>query len=61
MEHEGDDNTNCGWYTWNNPQRIGKGKLGNKITNGDDPNNSIMIAEYWEESKSLRFQWKIIS
>ena len=43
MEHEGDDDTICNWCTWNNPQRIGKGtgKLENKNTNGDHPDNSI--------------------
>ena len=31
MEHEGDGDTNCGWGTRDNPQRIRKrtGKLGN--------------------------------
>ena len=24
MEHEDDGDTNCGWCTWNNPQRIGE-------------------------------------
>ena len=24
MEYEGDGDTNCGWCTWDNPQRIGK-------------------------------------
>ena len=25
MEHEGDGDTNCGWCTWDNPQKTGKG------------------------------------
>ena len=25
MEHEGDLDTNCNWWTWNNSQRIDKG------------------------------------
>ena len=28
MEHEGDSDTNCNWYTWNNFQRNGKGNGG---------------------------------
>ena len=38
MEHKGDDDTNCNWCTWNNPQRIGigTGRLGNKRTRGDN-------------------------
>ena len=44
MEHESDGDTNCNWCTWNNPQKIGKevGRLGNKRTNGDNPNFSIV-------------------
>ena len=44
MEHEGDSNTNCNWYTWNNPQKIGKrtGKLGNKRTSRDHPDYSVI-------------------
>ena len=36
MEHKG---TNCGWYTWNNPQSIDKGarRLKNKKTGEDHP------------------------
>ena len=43
MEHEGDDETNCSWCTWNNPQRIGKGtgKFGNKRKSRDHPDYSI--------------------
>ena len=44
MEHEGDGDSNCNWCIWYNPQRIGKGtrRLGNKRTNGDHPNYSII-------------------
>ena len=44
MEHEDDGDTNCGWCTWNNPQGIGKetGRLGNKRTNGEYPDNRIL-------------------
>ena len=44
MEHEGDCDTNCNWYTRNNPQRIGKGsgKHGNKRTSREHPNSSII-------------------
>ena len=43
MVHNCDGDTNCGWCTWNNPQRIGKGtgRLGNKRTSGDHPNYII--------------------
>ena len=48
MEHEGNDDTNCGWCTWDNPQRIGKGtgRLGNKRTSRDHPGNSIIKIGY---------------
>ena len=36
-EHEGDNDTNCNWFTWNNPQN-----LGNKKTSRDYPDNSII-------------------
>ena len=44
MEYEGDVGTNCYWCIWTNPQRIGKGsgRLGNKRTNRDHPNYSII-------------------
>ena len=44
MGHENDCDTNCNWWTRNNPQRIGKGigKLGNKRKRGDDLNNNIV-------------------
>ena len=34
LEHEGDNDTNYNWCTWNDPQRIGKGtgRLGNKTS-----------------------------
>ena len=43
MEHEGDDDTNCGWYTWDNPKRIGKEteRLRNRRISKDHPNYSI--------------------
>ena len=43
-KHEGDDDTNCGWYTWDNPKRIGKetGRLGNKRASRDHPDYSII-------------------
>ena len=53
MEYEGDDDTNCGWCTWGNPKRIGKGtgRLGNKRTSGDHPNYSIIkIGQNTEKS-----------
>ena len=40
MEHEGDNDTNCNWDTWNNSQRIGKTteKLGNESGDHTDYN-----------------------
>ena len=44
MEHESDSNTNCNWQAQYSHQRIGTGtgRLGNKRTSGDYPNNSIV-------------------
>ena len=44
MEREGVGDSSCGWCTWNNPQRIGKGtgRLGNKRTIGEYPDYSII-------------------
>ena len=44
MKHEIDGDTNYGWCTWNNHQRINKGtgKLGNKRTRGDYLDYSII-------------------
>ena len=44
MEYESDSDTNCNWGTWNNSQRIGKGieRFGNKRTNGNHPDYSII-------------------
>ena len=44
MDHEGDGDTNYNWYAWYSHQRIhtGTGSLGNKMTSGDHPNNSII-------------------
>ena len=53
MKHEDDGGTSCNWCTWNNPQRIAKGttRVGNKRTNGDHPNYSIiMIGQNTEKS-----------
>ena len=43
-KHKGDGDTYCGWSTWHNPQRIGKGtrRLGNKRTSTDHPDYSII-------------------
>ena len=53
MEHESDGDTNCNWYVWYSHQRIdeGTGGLGNKRTNGDHPNDSIIkIGQNTEKS-----------
>ena len=55
MEHEGDYDTNCGWCTLSNPQRIGKetGRLGNKRTIEDDTDYSITkIGKYKTQQNS---------
>ena len=53
MEHEGDGETICGWWTWNNSQRIGTetGGLGKKRTSSDHSNYSIIkIGQNTEKS-----------
>ena len=44
MEHERDVHINSNWCVWYNPQRIGKGngRLRNKRSSGDHPNDSII-------------------
>ena len=44
MKHKDDGDTDCNWYTRNNPQRLGKGtrRFTNKKTSGDDPDYSIV-------------------
>ena len=51
MEQEGDGDTNCGWRTCDNPQRIGKGTgiLINKRTSGAYLDYYWDRPEYWEE------------
>ena len=48
MEHESDGDTNCNWCVRYNQQSIGTGTegLGNKRTNREDPNNSIVEIGY---------------
>ena len=45
IEQESVYDTHCNWQARNNPQGIGRGtgKLGNKKTKGDHPDNSIII------------------
>ena len=53
MEHEGDGDTNCNWYTWNNPQMIGKGagRVGNQRMSQDYLNYGIIkIGKNTEEN-----------
>ena len=53
MEYDGDDDTNRGLCTWDNPQRICKeiGRLGNKKTSTENPEYSmIKIGHNTEES-----------
>ena len=63
MEHKGDGDTICNWYTWNDPKRIGKRteRLRNWRTSGDYPDYSITkINQNTEKSPgdllSLKFQ-----
>ena len=50
LEHHSDGDTNGGWCTWSNPQRIGKG-LENLETSRDHPDYSITkIARNTEKS-----------
>ena len=44
MQRECDSDTNYGWDTWNNPQKFdkGTGRLRNKRTGGDNPDDSIV-------------------
>ena len=53
MEHEGDVDTNCGWYTLDNPLTIAKGarRLGNRRTSRDHPGYMIIkIVQNTEKS-----------
>ena len=47
MEPESDGDTNCNWDTCNNPQSLAKETSGhgNKRTNGDTPDYSIIKIE----------------
>ena len=50
---EGDGDIICGWCSWNNPKRIGKGtkKFRNKRTSRDHPEYSIIqIVQKTEKS-----------
>ena len=44
MEFEVDGDSNCNWYVWNNPQRLGKraGGVRNQWTSQDHPKYSIV-------------------
>ena len=44
IKHKGDGDTNGNWYTWNNPQRLGKetGRIRNQRMSGDHPDYSIV-------------------
>ena len=53
MEHEGDGDTSCNWSARYSHQRIvkGTGRIGNKNTSGDHPNDStVKISQNTEES-----------
>ena len=53
MEHEGDDDTNCNWCSWNSPQKLGKrvGRVGNQSMSRDHPNYCIIkISQNTEKS-----------
>ena len=44
MEYDGKGDTNCGWWYWNNSQRIDEWtrRFANKRTSRDDPDYSII-------------------
>ena len=53
MEHEGDDDSNCRWYIWNDPKWIGQGSvsLRNQRISRDHPEYSIIkISQNTEKS-----------
>ena len=53
MEHESDGDTNCNWYARYIHQRTdkGTGRLGNKRTSRDHPNDSIIkIGQHTKKS-----------
>ena len=53
MEHENDGDTNCNWCAQYSHQRIGKGsgRVGNKNTSRDHPNDStVKISQNTEKS-----------
>ena len=57
MEHESDGDTICGWCTWNNLQRIGKGTgiFENKMKSRDPPDCSIIkISQNAKSPRDLR-------
>ena len=45
MENEGDDNTDCNWCTWNDPQMLGKRtrSVGNRRKNRDHPSYRMVV------------------
>ena len=45
MEYDGDSDTNCYWWTRNNPQRLGKetGRVGNRGTSRYHPNHTSIV------------------
>ena len=55
MEHQSDGNTSSNWCAWYSRQRINENNgtegLGNKRTNGDNPNDSVIkISQFTEKS-----------
>ena len=53
MEHEGDGDTSCDWYTWNDTQKLIKagGGFRNQTTSRNPPDNSIVgIVQNTEKS-----------
>ena len=57
LENEGDGDTNCNWFTWNNSKRIAKGtgRLGNKRRNGDYPDINKFGQNTAERPRDLRW------
>ena len=50
MEHEGDDDTNCNWCTWNNLQRLSKRTKGGRNWRRSKVQYCLGQPEYWKES-----------
>ena len=53
VEHEGNDDNNCKWRTWNGPDKEA-GRVGNRKTSRDHPNCSIVDIGQNADDKDLK-------